>query len=62
MLGFEITDGRRGAGITQLQPFKDHVLLRVMAGIRIVGEIVDDRVYDLVIRALATIEQTQLPF
>jgi hypothetical protein len=33
-----------------------------MAGIRIVGEIVDDRVYDLVIRALAAIEQTQLLF
>jgi hypothetical protein len=33
-----------------------------MAGIRIVLEIVDDREDDLVIRAIAAIEHTQLPF
>jgi hypothetical protein len=32
-----------------------------MAGIRIVFEVVDDRADDLVIRAFAAIEHTQLP-
>jgi len=62
MLGFEITNGRRCARIASLELLNDHVLLRVMAGIRIVLEVVDDRADDLVIRAFAAIEHTQLAF
>src|SRR6516164_546722 len=62
MLGFEIADGRRRDRITRLELFDDHILLRVMAGIRIVLEVVDDRADDLVIRTIAAIEYAQLRF
>jgi hypothetical protein len=51
MLGFEITNGRRRDRIASLEHLNDHVLLWVMAGIRIVLEVVDDREDDLVIGA-----------
>jgi len=62
MLGFKITDGRRCGRIARLELLNDHVLLRVMAGIRIVLEVVDDREDDLVIGAFGAIKHTQLPF
>jgi hypothetical protein len=62
VLGFKIADGRRCDRIARLELLDDHVLLRVMAGIRIVLEVVDDRENDLVIRAFAAIKHTQLPF
>ena len=62
MLGFEITNGRRCARIASLELLNDHVLLRVMAGIRVVLEVVDDREDDLVIGAFAAIKHAQLLF
>jgi hypothetical protein len=50
------------ARIARLELLDDHVLLRVMAGIRIVLEVVDDREDSVVIRAFAAVEHTQLPF
>src|SRR6266540_2209217 len=62
VLGFKIAAGRRCDRIARLELLDDHVLLRVMAGIRIVLEVVDDREDDLVIRAFTAIKHTQLPF
>jgi len=58
MLRFKITNGRRCDRIADLKLLDDHVLLRVMAAIRIVFEVVDDRENDLVIRAFAPIKDT----
>jgi hypothetical protein len=62
MFGFEIADSRGRNRVARLQLRDDNVLLWVMARIWIVPEIVDDREDDVVIRAVAAIEHTQLPF
>ena len=62
MLRFEIADAGPRDRITRLELFEDHILLRVMAGIWIVLEVVDDREDDLVIRAITAVEHTQLAF
>ena len=62
VLACKIADGRRCDRIAHLELLDDHVLLRVMAAIRIVLEVVDDREDDLVIRAIAAVEHAQLPF
>jgi len=62
MFGFEIADSRCRNRVARLQLRDDNVLLWMMARIRIVLEIVDDREDDLVIRSIAAIEHTQLPF
>ena len=62
MFGFEIADSRGRNRVERLQLRDDNVLLWVMARIRIVLEIIDDGEDDLVIRAIAAIEYTQLPF
>ena len=62
MLGFEIADGCRCDRITRLEFFDDHILLRVMAGIWVVLEVVDDCKDDLVIRAISPTEHTHLSF
>ena len=62
MLGIEIAYGRRCDRIARLEFLEDHILLRMMAGIRIVFEVIDDCEDDLVIRAIAAIEHSQLPF
>lgn len=43
-------------------PLEDHILFRVMAGIRVVLKVVDGREDDLVIRSFAAIERNQFPF
>jgi hypothetical protein len=48
--------------LSSFKDFEDHILLRGMTGIWIVLEVVDDREDDLVIRAIAAVEHTQLPF
>src|SRR6516162_3002211 len=62
MLGFEIADCRRSNRIPCLEPLDDHVLLRVMARIRIVLEVVDDGEDDFVIWTISAIEHSQLAF
>ena len=62
VLGFKIANGRCCDRIAHLELLDDHVLLRVMAGIGITLEVVDDREDDLVIGAFAAIKHTQLPF
>jgi hypothetical protein len=61
MLSFKIGDPSRTDGIARLQLFYDHVLLRVMAEIRIIIEVVDDSDNDPIIRVIAMIEHIQLP-
>ena len=48
--------------IPRLEFFDDHILLRVMAGIWVVLEVVDDCKDDLVIRAIPATEHTYLSF
>src|ERR1700756_1417816 len=57
----EIADLRGGSGIAHLQLLEYHVLQRMVVGIRIDLEITDDRVDDLVVRAVSASEDAQLP-
>ena len=56
MLGFEIADDRDLKRIARFELFDDQVLFWMMAGIRIIHEVVDGRADDLVIRAIATLK------
>src|SRR5262249_4586094 len=60
MLGLEIADFRCCDGVPRGELLENHILLGVMAGIRIVLEIIDDREDDLVIRPITAIEDAQL--
>lgn len=56
MLGFESADHRRCGRVAHFEPLENHVLLRVMVGIRVVLKVVDGREDDLVIRSFAAID------
>ena len=58
MLRFEIADAFDGNRVTRLQLLKDHVLFRMMAAIRIVLKITDDRLYNFIIGPLIAINHT----
>jgi len=53
VLGFEIADARSRRGVAGLELGKEYLLLRMMAEVRIVSKIVDDRLHDFVIRCSA---------
>jgi hypothetical protein len=61
MIGSEIADPPGRGGIAHLQLFEYYVLQRMMADIGIDLEISDNRVDDLVVRALSASEEAQLP-
>jgi hypothetical protein len=61
MFGLKINDRRCCQRVAGLEFLDNNVLLRVMAGIRIAFEIVDDREDDLVVGAIAAIEDAELP-
>ena len=60
MLGFKVADPCHRGGLTRLQLLEDHVLLGLVAGIRIVLKILDDRLHDVIIRPLGAIKDRQL--
>src|SRR5215471_5444870 len=61
MIGREIADPRGRGGIARLQLFEYYVLQRMVPGIGIDLKISDNRVDDLVVRALSPSEEAQLP-
>ncbi|MET4375032.1 hypothetical protein ABIA99_007765 [Bradyrhizobium sp. LB12.1] len=57
----EITDFRSRTGIANFQLSEDKVFLRMMINLRVKFEVANNRTNNLIVRAVATVENLKLP-
>src|SRR6266851_7843545 len=62
MIGFHVAEALRSSEIPRLQLLEDHLFLGMMTAFRIVLEILDDRLQNLIVRPPAAIEYIELVF